>query len=496
MSTLQIKWNLNELLTPLGHTGSSISVSRLSQDSREPQDDGLFVARAGATYSGVSFAKEAVLKGASAVLLQGSQAQAQALADELSVEVIAWDTSKLSLAELAHRFYHAPSQQMMMVGITGTNGKTSCAHFFVQLLTLLGKKTAMLGTLGCGFLNDLYPSSHTTLDAISLHRHLAMFRAEGAEITVMEVSSHAIDQGRVECVDFNLAAYTNLSRDHLDYHGSMSAYANTKARLFSEFNIPQQLLNADDVEVAKLLSQSTQAHRVSFSVKGHEAFAKVITHRFETSGIHMSVEIDQEVVDLFVPLMGSFNVSNILLVMTAAYQLGYPLQKIAEQTRYLNSVPGRMEVVASGHSPTIMVDYAHTPDALEKALSACREHSAGKVNVLFGCGGDRDQGKRPQMAAVAEALADEIWVTSDNPRTENPEAIIDHIMSGFKQPDLVHKMIGRADAIDHIIGLSQPSDVVLIAGKGHENYQEINGNRLPFSDSIQSLSALKKRGVA
>lgn len=495
MTTLQIRWNVDELLAPFNMRGSQSVVTSLSQDSREQQHNSLFVARNGGSHLGSDFAHQAVSKGASVVLLQGSKEQAKALAKALSVDVIAWDPAKLSLGKLANRFYNEPSKKMGLVGITGTNGKTSCVHFLVQLLSLLGKKTAMMGTLGWGFLDNLSPSSHTTLDPITLQRRLAELEADGVGMVVMEVSSHAIDQGRVECIDFDLAAYTNLSRDHLDYHGSMSVYANTKARFFRECGIPQQLLNADDAHVSELLDEDTNAHRVSFSANGERSWARVDAYRCGSTGIHLTVEVDREVVNVTVPVMGHFNVSNVLLVIAAACQLGYPLSLIAPKMSHIKSVPGRMEVVTANDQPTIIVDYAHTPDALEKALLACREHSTGLIKVLFGCGGDRDQGKRAMMAAVAEQWADEVWVTSDNPRTENPQSIIDQIMSGFKKPEHVHQIVGRADAIDHIVRHAQLGDVVLLAGKGHEHYQEINGERLPFSDQVQSLKALERGGV-
>ena len=492
MTQLSLQWNLNEFLQPFGLKGSDVSITRLSQDSREDQLGALFIARSGAKYSAIDFAEQAVNKGAKAVLLQGGEEEAVQLAEQLDVEVIAWQSDDCSLAQLADRFYHSPSQSMTLVGITGTNGKTSCAHFLVQVLSMLGCRAAMLGTLGIGFLNDLKVSSHTTLDPIALQRTLAELREAGADTVVMEVSSHAIDQGRIDQLVFDLVAYTNLSRDHLDYHGSMESYAAAKAKLFDAYHVPLQLINADDAFAAALLKQQTEATRLSFSTASKSADVASFNPEFTAQGLSFSLSIHEQTVTVMAPLMGSFNLSNLTLVMGAATLLGYDLSDVERCVSKLQPVPGRMEVISSLSERCVIVDYAHTPDALEKALIACREHlNGGDLLVLFGCGGDRDRGKRPMMAAVAEKLADRVWVTSDNPRTENPQAIIDDVMNGFAGSKPVVEVIGRADAIDQIIAQASADDIVLIAGKGHEEYQEINGDRLPFSDKNQALSALR-----
>lgn len=492
MTQLSMRWNLNELLKPFGLRGSDVCVDRLSQDSREDQAGALFVARAGANYSAINFAEQAVNKGAKAILLQGTAAEASQLAEKLDVEVIAWLPENCSLAQLADRFYHSPSHSMTLVGITGTNGKTSCAHFLVQLLSLLGRRAAMLGTIGIGFLEDLKVSSHTTLDPIALQRTLAELREAGADTVVMEVSSHAIDQGRIDQIAFDLVAYTNLSRDHLDYHGTMEAYASAKAKLFDSYGVPLQLVNADDPFASQLLNQPTKATRLSFSTISKSADVASFNPKFSAQGLSFTLAMNEQAVVVSAPLMGSFNLSNLTLVIGATAMLGFELSEVEECVSILQPVPGRMEVISSSSEPCVIVDYAHTPDALEKALIACREHLAGgELLTLFGCGGDRDCGKRPMMAAIAEQLADQVWVTSDNPRTENPQAIIDDVMQGFSGIKPVVEVIGRADAIDQIIAQASADDIVLIAGKGHEEYQEINGERLPFSDQKQALSALR-----
>ena len=492
MTQLSMQWKLNELLAPYGLGGSDICVDRLSQDSRDDQTGALFIARSGANFSAIDFAEQAVSKGAKAVLLQGSTAEASQLAEQLDTEVIAWQPESCSLAQLADRFYHSPSQSMTLVGITGTNGKTSSAHFLVQLLSLLGRRAAMLGTIGIGFLDNLKVSSHTTLDPVALQRTLAELLEAGADTVVMEVSSHAIDQGRIDQLAFDLVAYTNLSRDHLDYHGTMEAYAAAKAKLFDAYGVPLQLINADDAYAAQLLDETTEATRLSFSTQSSRANFTSNKPQFSAQGLSFTLTMNEQTITVDAPLMGSFNLSNLTLVLGAAAMLGNDLKDIEACASKLQSVPGRMEVVSSAGDPCVIVDYAHTPDALEKALIACREHLVGgELLTLFGCGGDRDRGKRPMMAAIAEQFSDRVWVTSDNPRTENPQAIIDEIMHGFTGSKPVVEVIGRADAIDQIIAQASSSDIVLIAGKGHEEYQEINGERLSFSDQKQALSALR-----
>lgn len=500
MSHLNLTWNINELLAPFGLRSFDVEVNALSQDSRESQDGSLFIARQGAKYSGSEFAMQAASKGAKAILLEGNEESANLLEAELKEQgyltpVIAWDNEALSLSALADRFYHSPSQTMVVVGVTGTNGKTSTAHFMVQLLTAMGEKAALLGTIGIGFLGQLESSSHTTLEPVLLQRTLATLRSEGATHVVMEVSSHAIEQGRIDQVAFDLVGYTNLTRDHLDYHGTMDAYAAAKARLFRDYAVPLQIVNADDLVTQALLDESTEQQRVGFSTTNQSTWAHLASHAFRPDGLSLEFNLAGEIARLDVPLMGSFNVANLLLAVASLKLLGFEISDIERAATQLKSVPGRMELIEVKQGPIVIVDYAHTPDALEKALLACREHlKDGAVSVLFGCGGDRDQGKRPLMAQVAASYADSVWVTSDNPRTENPQAIVDQIMTGFASQESVKQVLGRADAIDLAIAAANEGDIVLLAGKGHEEYQEINGERLPFSDQAQARRALAAGG--
>lgn len=495
MSSLVLKWTLSDLLPELGclHTAE---VTGLSQDSRTAKAGDLFIARRGLKTSGAEFAPEAVSNGAAAVLLDASQSEAEYLQSVLQVPVVAWNTNRLGLGVLADRFYHSPSRKLKVVGITGTNGKTSSAHFCVQALEQLGKRSALIGTLGNGFLSDLSDASHTTPDAVSLHRMLAEYLALGAEAVVMEVSSHAIDQGRIEGVDFDVVGYTNLTRDHLDYHGTEAAYAAAKARLFNEYNVGRQVLNADDPRPATILASNSRGlDRIGFSLSDQSQVVALIQKELHPAGMKLDVKLGAQRFSLELSLLGEFNIANLLLVSGLLLQLGYGADKLAVALSQLQPVAGRMQRILSEKGPTVLVDYAHTPDALEKALAACRAHlSEGQLFVLFGCGGDRDRGKRPMMAAAAERGGDRVWLTSDNPRTEDPQQILNDTLSGFEMPEQVCTEIDRKQAIESAISAATSADIVLLAGKGHETYQEINGERLPFSDAEVAAQVLSAGG--
>lgn len=491
MNSLSLTWTLSELLPELGCLHKT-EVTGLSQDSRSTKPGDLFIARRGLKTTGAEFAADAVAKGAVAVLLDASQAEAEHLQSILNVPVIAWITKRLGLGVLADRFYHSPSRKLKVVGITGTNGKTSSAHFCVQALEHLGRRTALIGTLGNGFLTNLSDASHTTPDAVDLHRMLAEFLAQGAEAVVMEVSSHAIDQGRIEGVEFDVVGYTNLTRDHLDYHGTEAAYAAAKARLFNEYNVGRQVLNADDPRPATILASIRHGlDRIGFSLTDQSQVVALISKELHPSGMRLQIKLGAQRFELESSLLGEFNIANLLLVSGLLLQLGYPVDTISTALNALEPVTGRMQRISSQQGPTVLVDYAHTPDALEKALAACRAHlTEGQLFVLFGCGGDRDRGKRPMMAAAAEDGSDRVWLTSDNPRNEDPQKILEDTLAGFENPEQVTTEIDRKRAIESVISAATAADIVLLAGKGHESYQEIKGERLPFSDAEVALQVL------
>lgn len=495
MSALNPRWTLAELLPEFGCMDTT-PVTGLSQDSRQVKPGDLFVARSGLKTDGAEYARDAVQRGAAAILLDADPTRAQYLSSILHVPVVAWSARRFSLGALADRFYNSPSRKLQVVGITGTNGKTSSAHFCAQVLNDLGRRTAIIGTLGNGFLNALEDATHTTPDAVTLHRMIAEYQAQGAEAIVMEASSHAIDQGRIDGINFDVVGYTNLTRDHLDYHLTEAAYAAAKARLFTDFKVGRQVLNADDPRPAALLGQANVGlDRIGFSLKDKSQVVALIDKSLSTNGMSLEIKLGANRIALEVPLLGEFNIANLLIVAGLLHQLGYSAEELEASMNKLQPVVGRMQRLPNVEGPAVLVDYAHTPDALIKALAACRAHMQdGLLAVLFGCGGDRDSGKRPLMAAAAEKGADRVWLTSDNPRSEKPELIIADAMSGFKEPSQVTTEPDRARAIESIIKAMHTGDIVLLAGKGHETYQEINGERLPFSDAEVAAQVLRTGG--
>ena len=495
MNGSNLRWTLAELLPELGCLDTT-EVTGLTQDSRTVESGDLFVARTGLQTDGAEYARDAVQRGAVAILLETDKTSAQYLGSILHVPVIPWESERLSLGVLADRFFQSPSRKLQVIGITGTNGKTSSAHFCSQVCNSLGRRTAMIGTLGNGFLDSLEAATHTTPDAVSLHRMIAEYESQGAQMVVMEVSSHAIDQGRIDGIDFDAVGYTNLTRDHLDYHGSEEAYAAAKARLFTDFNVRRQVLNADDLRPAALLcTPAAGVDRIGFSLSDQTQVVALVAKVLRTSGMDLEIKLGANKLKLELPLLGEFNISNLLLVTGLLHQLGYRAEQLEPALNKVQPVEGRMQRLINSKGPVVLVDYAHTPDALVKALSACRAHmSEGRLAVLFGCGGDRDRGKRPLMAAAAEQGADLVWLTSDNPRTEHPEQIISDALRGFSENVQLVTEVDRGRAIASIISATGEGDIVLLAGKGHETYQEINGERLPFSDASVATDALRAGG--
>jgi UDP-N-acetylmuramoyl-L-alanyl-D-glutamate--2,6-diaminopimelate ligase len=470
------------------HESASVCVTGICIDSRDIKQGDLFVARDGVNHRGIDFVDQAAKAGAAAVIVE----RGSSLDDDLnSVTIPAFRVDDIASKAgfFAAQMLDNPSYKMTVIGITGTNGKTSCAHYVAQALTALGKKAALIGTVGNGFPDALETATHTTPDPIRLQQLLADFHAQGADAVVMEVSSHALDQGRVAGVQFDAVALTNLSRDHLDYHGSMQAYADAKSRLFlgSEVTgIPSSItLNADDDFGCKLADQLRQTNQTFFRYSiNSSASVDVSVKRsvLSSQGVALSLTLPSGEIHFDAAVVGDFNISNLLLVVSVLAQLGVPNADIETAMAQVSAVPGRMECLVKAGFPAMVIDYAHTPDALEKALQAARKHCKQKLWVVFGCGGNRDTGKRAEMAVVAEKFADKIIVTSDNPRKESAEKIIEMIMQGFSSVENVTQVVAREGAIAMAVQLASSGDLVLIAGKGHEDYQEIMGVKYPFSD--------------
>ena len=396
---------------------------------------------------------------------------------------------------IAHAFHGKPTETMWVCGITGTNGKTSCSQWLAHALSSAAVKTGVVGTLGAGLYARMSPIGYTTPDVLELHRLLAEMKGGGAQAVAMEVSSHGLDQGRVNGVAFDCALLTNLTHDHLDYHGTMAAYAEAKARLFDAPGLQAAVLNLDDAFGVRL-AQRTAARGLrtigyGFSAPAVEEF--VCIERYESN--HVRIVSPWGAANAALPQVGKFSAANALGVLGCLIAKGVPFAEGVALLERLPPVPGRMQTI--GDRPLVIVDYAHTPDALDKVLAALEPAArarGGRLSVVFGAGGGRDAAKRPEMGLAASRRADRVVITSDNPRNEDPLAIIAAIRAGIEgtrsgyavEPD-------RAKAIEAAIADAAPADVVLIAGKGHEDYQEIAGRKLPFSDAAVAGAALARR---
>lgn len=475
---------LNQLLP---QAESPVLIRELTIDSRKVRPGDLFLAVPGAQQDGRNNIADAIARGAAAVAYEVDGAPSLSAAEALLVPVRGLAGQ---LSAIAGRFYGEPSRGVRLLGVTGTNGKTSVSQLLAQALDLLGERCGVVGTLGNGFCGALEQGRHTTPDPIGLQATLAGLRQAGARAVAMEVSSHGLDQGRVAALDFDVAIFTNLSRDHLDYHGSMEAYAEAKARLFARPDLRCRVINLDDPFGRELAGSAHSSRLIGYSLDDVEAFLYCCEARFDDHGVHARLITPHGEGALRSSLLGRFNLSNLLAVVGALLGMDYALDEILRVLPQLQGPVGRMQRLGGGDKPLVVVDYAHTPDALEKVLEALRPHVTGRLLCLFGCGGDRDRGKRPLMAAVAERLADVVWVTDDNPRSEEPVQIQDDIRSGFAAPEQVTFVLGRGQAIASLIRQAAAGDVVVLAGKGHEDYQEIHGERQPFSDLIEASKAL------
>lgn len=459
----------------------------LCADSRAVRPGDVFVAMPGHRSDGCAFIADAVARGAAAVL---HEAGAETVADVPTIAV--HGLAELS-GEIAHLAFGRPSERLWMAGVTGTNGKTSVSQWIAQAMGLFDCKCAVIGTLGNGFPGRLVESANTTPDAVTLHRTLAGFLEQGAVACAMEVSSIGLDQHRVGGVSFDVAVFTNLTRDHLEYHGTMEAYATAKAQLFEQPGLGVAVLNLDDVFGAQLDEKLVGRMRtVGYTLEGKVSRGETLAAQDLTiSGAGISFFLNG--VRIQAPLVGRFNAANLLAVIGALLASDESLDDIAAVLPRLTPPPGRMQAVGGESKPLVVVDYAHTPDALDKALTALRETAkarGGRLICVFGCGGERDPGKRSQMGAIAEALADRVLITSDNPRSEDPEAIAAAIVVGMKLRPAIE--LDRAKAIRDAVAIADVRDVILLAGKGHEPYQEIAGLRHPFSDLEHARQALEQ----
>ncbi|WP_323114063.1 UDP-N-acetylmuramoyl-L-alanyl-D-glutamate--2,6-diaminopimelate ligase [Pseudomonas guariconensis] len=469
------------------HASRDPLIRELTLDSREVRPGDLFLAVPGAKVDGRAHIADALARGAAAVAYEEQGASVLPITE---VPLIPVRGLIGQLSEIAGRFYGEPSRQLDLVGVTGTNGKTSVTQLVAQALDALGQRCGLIGTLGTGFYGELRSGRLTTPDPIAVQATLSDLKHGGAKAVAMEVSSHALEQGRVAALAFDIAVMTNLSRDHLDYHGSMEAYEAAKAKLFAWPNLRCRVVNLDDEFGRRLAQSHAESRLISYSLLDSDATLFCKQARFDDDGVRAVLVTPQGEHALRSRLLGRFNLSNMLAAVATLLALDYPLDEILKVTPQLQGPIGRMQRLGGGDKPLVVVDYAHTPDALEKVLEALRPHAHGRLLCLFGCGGDRDRGKRPLMAEVAERLADRVLVTDDNPRTEDPQRIFDDIRPGFAKPCDVEFVAGRGNAIAHLIATAAADDVIVLAGKGHEDYQEINGERHDFSDLVEAEKAL------
>ncbi|KAF1056452.1 MAG: UDP-N-acetylmuramoyl-L-alanyl-D-glutamate--2,6-diaminopimelate ligase [Pseudomonas delhiensis] len=471
----------------LPQADQDVLIRELTLDSRAVKPGDLFLAVPGAQHDGRAHIADAVAHGAAAVAYESEGAEALTA---VGAPLVAIRGLAAQLSAIAGRFYGEPSRGLDLIGVTGTNGKTSVSQLLAQALDLLGERCGIVGTLGNGFHGQLQSGRHTTPDALALQGTLAHLKQAGARAVAMEVSSHGLAQGRVAALDFDIAVFTNLSRDHLDFHGSMQAYGEAKATLFAWPSLRCRVINRDDEFGRQLIGEAHESRLLDYSLDDAAAYLHCREVRFSDAGAEAHLVTPQGEGLLRSPLLGRFNLSNILAVVGALLGLEYPLGDILRVLPQLQGPVGRVQRLGGGEKPLVVVDYAHTPDALEKVLQTLRPHVKGQLLCLFGCGGDRDRGKRPLMAEIAERCADRVVVTDDNPRTEDSARIIEDIRVGFAHPEAIAFVPPRAEAIARIVAEAAADDVVLLAGKGHEDYQEIQGVRHPFSDLDHAAKAL------
>lgn len=466
-------------------------IGGLRTDSRQVGDGDGFIAWPGAATDGRKYVGDALAAGACACLVEQEGAAVYGFQGE---KVATYAGLKAAAGPIAAAYFDQPSRHLQVAAVTGTNGKTSTACWLAQSLDRLGRKCGVVGTLGVGEVGAMVPNGLTTPDPVLLQQQLRRFVDEGFAACALEASSIGLAEHRLDATVIQIAIFTNFTQDHLDYHPSMQAYWQAKAMLFGWPGLKAAVINIDDIKGAEL-SESLAGKELdvwTFScAQAARLQAREIHHG--THGLHFEVVEGAEWQPISTHLVGQYNVSNLLGVVAALRAMNLPLADAVAACADLLPVPGRMEPLAVPGQPLVVIDYAHTPDALEKVLAALKPVAlsrGGQLWCVFGCGGDRDATKRPLMAAVAERNADQIVVTSDNPRTENPLAIIGQILLGLSHRDAVHVQADRAAAILHVIDLAQAPDVVLLAGKGHEDFQEVCGVKHPFSDRAQAQAAL------
>lgn len=487
--------NLTELLSSLPFYQETediqhINIKAIETDHRNIEEGDLFICIKGFTVDGHEFAEKAVANGARAILSE------RELSCHVPVIIVEDTTRALSL--LASKYFKYPTEQLSLIGITGTNGKTTITYILEEIFKKHHKKTGIIGTIQMKIGDVSYPVKNTTPDALSLQKSFREMINEQVDVAMMEVSSHALALGRVHGCAFDIAVFTNLSQDHLDFHHDMEDYFQAKSLLFSQLGNAYtenqrkfSIINIDD-EYGRKLKGYTAQHILTYGVEND---ASVMARQIKMDIFQTTFTLETPIGEITInsPLIGMFNVYNMLAAATVAIAKHVPLSTIKEALEDIQGVAGRFERVDAGQKFAVIVDYAHTPDSLENVLQTIQDFASQKIYVVVGCGGDRDKTKRPLMADISLQYADHAIFTSDNPRTEEPAAIIDDMTKGLSQ-DHYEVIENRKEAINHVIELAEEGDIILIAGKGHETYQEINHVRYDFDDREVAKQAIVRKG--
>ena len=474
------------LLDPWFDVSSDKCISGMTLDSRAINSGDLFVALQGAVTDGRTYIQQAIQAGAVAVLSETEDiAENGIVTTEKNIPIIKIFQLGKYLSEISMRFYFPKTDIHPITAVTGTNGKTTIASLLANSYQLLNKSSAQMGTIGNGLYGQLHASLNTTLDAISVCRELSSYQKQGVQRTIMEVSSHGLIQGRISAIPFTSAIFTNLTRDHLDYHGTIEAYADAKETLFKEFPLKHKIINADDNTGKVWLARYPEAIAYGFNTSEHsQQYFKITEAQYLAQGLAFKYISSWGKGNINAPFYGAFNISNIAAVSCALLADNYSLQEVEHTVSNLTVVPGRMEqYFFARQQVTFVVDYAHTPDALESALKALQAHKQqGRIIAVFGCGGDRDKGKRPEMAKAAEKYSEQVIIVDDNPRSENAQAIVEDIKQGLINPEQATVIHDRKEAIIHLLDNAQANDIILVAGKGHEDYQIFGDKKVHYSD--------------
>ncbi len=493
------------IVSPIDLVNSEIN--DISFNSKEVAKGTLFLGMTGLNVDGGEYCIEAIKNGAEAVIIGTAVKNQVGSIDPKKILVLEGDLDYI-FGQIVAEFWNRPSRKLTLIGVTGTNGKTTITFLLEYLLRKFEKKVALFGTLFNRWPGYSEKSSHTTDFADKLQKKLNSAVESGSEFAILEVSSHSIAQNRISGCEFNAAIFTNLSQDHLDYHSSMDSYFQTKQRLFLPPYLSEKkgtvVLNWDDLWISKLSSQIKKRSSLVSTKKiknesANEDFFYVTNKKFTENGSSCIFHTPEEKINLFVPLVGEFNLMNAIQVITILYKLNFSLKDLSRSIKSFPGVPGRMEKIEvenndfSALLPTVIVDYAHTPDGLNKVLQSIKKICEGKLITVFGCGGDRDTGKRPLMGSIAEEFSDYIFITSDNPRSEDPKKIVSEILKGIKKRNNIKIVIDRFKAIKASIEFAKKGDIILIAGKGHEDYQILNDKVIDFDDRKIAYKLLEER---